>query len=107
MSGMGLSFWVQDQTRTSAPVAFKQNPKWSTIWCAVCLYPREKSIRRFMDQVRQRTQRRVPLKTEQLIAELNPLLRGWGEYFKRAHVRKLFNRLLDRTAYLVASVQAM
>jgi hypothetical protein len=25
--------------------------------------------------------------------ELNPLLRGWGEYYKRAHVRKLFQRL--------------
>jgi hypothetical protein len=24
---------------------------------------------------------------------LNPLLRGWGEYYKRAHVRKLFNQL--------------
>src|SRR5215831_612328 len=60
---------------------------------ALYAYPREKSIRRFMDQVRQRTKRRVSLKTEQLIAELNPLLRGWGEYFKRAHVRKLFNRL--------------
>src|SRR5208282_5667099 len=24
---------------------------------------------------------------------LNPLLRGWGEYYKRAHVRKLFQRL--------------
>jgi RNA-directed DNA polymerase len=60
---------------------------------ALYAYPCEKSIRRFMDQVRQRTKRRVPLKTEQLIAELNPLLRGWGEYFKRAHIRKLFNRL--------------
>jgi len=29
----------------------------------------------------------------ELIAELNPLLRGWGEYYKRAHVRKLFQRL--------------
>jgi group II intron reverse transcriptase/maturase len=56
-------------------------------------FPREKSIRRFMDQVRQRTRRRVPLTTEEVIAELNPLLRGWGEYYKRAHVRKLFNRL--------------
>lgn len=56
-------------------------------------FPREKSIRRFMDQVRQRTQRRVPLTTEQVVAELNPLLRGWGEYYKRAHVRLLFNRL--------------
>jgi RNA-directed DNA polymerase len=46
-----------------------------------------------MDQVRQRTKRGLPLKTQQLIAELNPLLRGWGEYYKRAHVRRLFNRL--------------
>lgn len=60
---------------------------------ALYAYPREKSIRRFMDQVRQRTKRRVPLNTEQLIAELNPLLRGWGAYYKHAHVRKLFNRL--------------
>ena len=60
---------------------------------ALYAYPKEKSIRRFMDQVRQRTKRRIPLETKELIAELNPLLRGWGEYFKRAHVRLLFNRL--------------
>jgi len=60
---------------------------------ALYAYPREKSIRRFMDQVRQRTQRRIPLTTEELIEQLNPLLRGWGHYYKRAHVRKLFNRL--------------
>ena len=35
----------------------------------------------------------VPLATEQPIEALNPLLRGWGEYYKRAHVRKLFNQL--------------
>jgi hypothetical protein len=56
-------------------------------------YPREKSIRRFKDEVRQRTKRRASLATEQLIEALNPLLRGWGEYYKRAHVRKLFNQL--------------
>ena len=56
--------------------------------------PKEKrSIRRFMDQVRQRTKRTTPLGTEELIAGLNPLLRGWGEYYKRAHIRKLFQRL--------------
>ena len=43
--------------------------------------------------MRQRTKRRVPLRTRELIAELNPVLRGWGEYYKRAHVRKLFHQL--------------
>ena len=60
---------------------------------ALYAYPKEKSIRRFMDRVRQRTKRKAPLNTEELIAELNPLVRGWGEYYKRAHVRLLFNRL--------------
>jgi RNA-directed DNA polymerase len=60
---------------------------------ALYAYPKEKSIRRFMDRVRQRTKRKIPLKTKELIAELNPLLRGWGEYYKRAHVRLLFHRL--------------
>jgi group II intron reverse transcriptase/maturase len=60
---------------------------------ALYAYPKEKSIGRFMDQVRQRTKRGLPLKTTELIVALNPLLRGWGEYYKRAHVRKLFQRL--------------
>jgi hypothetical protein len=46
-----------------------------------------------MDQARQRTKRGLPLGTQELIAELNPLVRGWGEYYKRAQVRKLFQRL--------------
>lgn len=60
---------------------------------ALYAYPREKSIRRFREQVRQRTKRKVPLDTGMLIEKLNPLLRGWGEYYKRAHVRWLFHRL--------------
>jgi RNA-directed DNA polymerase len=56
-------------------------------------YPKAKSIQRFKDQVRQRTQRILPPETKELVAGLKPLLRGWGEYYKRAHVRRLFHRL--------------
>ena len=60
---------------------------------ALYAIPREKSVRRFMDPVRALTSRRVPLKTKQLIEALNPVWRGWGHHYKRAHVRKLFHRL--------------
>src|SRR6266699_644366 len=65
----------------------KLNPK------GLIAYPTEQSIRRFRDRVRQLTRRCAPLKTEELIKELNPTLRGWGEYYKRAHIRTLFHKL--------------
>jgi hypothetical protein len=45
-----------------------------------------------MDHVRAFTRRRVPLKTKELIEELNPVLRRWGYDYKRAHVRKIFHQ---------------
>jgi group II intron reverse transcriptase/maturase len=60
---------------------------------ALYAYPREKSIRHFMEQIRKRTRRKAPIKTQELIEELNPVIRGWGNYYCKAHVRKLFNRL--------------
>jgi RNA-directed DNA polymerase len=56
-------------------------------------YPREKSIGRFKDQVRQLTSRYAPVDTQKLIEDLNPMLRGWGRYYQKAHVRKLFTQL--------------
>lgn len=56
-------------------------------------FPTEKGIRRFMDQTRTLTRRRSSLSEAQLVERLNPLLRGWGSYYCKAHVRKLFNRL--------------
>jgi hypothetical protein len=56
-------------------------------------YPREKSIQHFKDQIRVRTRRKAPASTQEIIAEINPVIRGWGLYFCKAHVRKLFARL--------------
>lgn len=55
--------------------------------------PREKSIQHFKNQIRNLTRRRVPVTTQVMITEINPIIRGWGQYYCRAHVRKLFNRL--------------
>jgi RNA-directed DNA polymerase len=56
-------------------------------------YPTEKSLRRFKDRVRRITQRQVPLTTAGIIRVLNPVIRGWGLYYHKAHIRRLFNRL--------------
>lgn len=60
---------------------------------ALYAFPRQKSIDHFKEQIRARTCRRIPKKTDGLIRELNPVIRGWGNYYCKAHVRKLFNRL--------------
>ena len=56
-------------------------------------FPRAKSIQHFKDQIRRRTRRKAPVSTQQLIEQINPVIRGWGLYFCKAHVRRLFHRL--------------
>jgi RNA-directed DNA polymerase len=60
---------------------------------ALYAYPRQKSIQHFKDQIRAHTRRKAPLSTHELIDELNPIIRGWGNYYCAAHVRTLFHRL--------------
>ena len=55
--------------------------------------PKEQSVRRFMEQIRLKTKRKVPLTLKEVIDEINPIIRGWGMYYRKAHVRKLFSRL--------------
>jgi len=55
--------------------------------------PRAKSLQHFKEQIRRLTRRKAPLGTQGLIERINPVIRGWGLYFCRAHVRGLFNRL--------------
>jgi group II intron reverse transcriptase/maturase len=60
---------------------------------ALYAFPREKSIRHFRDQIRRLTRRNAPVSTQELIKQVNPVVRGWGHHYKRAHVRKLFHQL--------------
>ena len=69
-------------------------------------YPREKSIRRFMDQVRALTRRRVPLNTEKLIEELNPVLRGSLQASPRPKALPPARRL-DCATHSLASMPAL
>jgi group II intron reverse transcriptase/maturase len=55
--------------------------------------PREKSLERFREKVRLLTRRQQPVKLSEMIRRMNQLLRGWGNYYRKAHVRTLFYKL--------------
>ena len=55
--------------------------------------PRDKSVERFKEKVRNLTRRSPRRRPQELIRRLNPVIRGWGNYYRKAHVRKLFWRL--------------
>ena len=47
-------------------------------------FVREKSLKAFKDKVRAKTKRNRGVSLERIIGELNPMLRGWFNYFKHA-----------------------
>ena len=55
--------------------------------------PTQKSLDRFKDQIRALTKRQVPLRLGELVESINPVIRGWGNYYCRSHVRKRFHQL--------------
>ena len=48
-------------------------------------FVRKKSLNRFKDSIRAKTRRTRGQALAQVVADLNPLLRGWFAYFKHAH----------------------
>jgi hypothetical protein len=53
---------------------------------ALYAHPSQKSLNRSKDRVRRATRRKAPVSTGELIEQLNPVLLGWGQHYKRAHV---------------------
>ena len=48
-------------------------------------FVRKKSLAKMKDKIREKTGRCRGVSLEQVIADLNPVLRGWFGYFKQAH----------------------
>ncbi len=59
------------------------------------LQPRARAIQRFRDKVRHLTRRNQPRRVNEVVALLNPVLRGWGRFFRIGDLRQI-GRRLDR-----------
>lgn len=58
------------------------------------LWPRPKTLDRFKARVRELTRRQQPRNVREVIVLLNPVIRGFGNYFGMANVKGLY-RMLD------------
>ncbi|ABW19523.1 group II intron reverse transcriptase/maturase [Alkaliphilus oremlandii] len=53
-----------------------------------------KRIERFKDKVRSKTKRNAGRKLEDIIKDLNPVIRGWINYYRIANIKKLVEKLM-------------
>lgn len=55
--------------------------------------PREKSLKKFKDKVRNTTRRQQGNNLQFVIKNLNPIIRGWGNYYRKSNIKSLFRDL--------------
>jgi len=55
--------------------------------------PQDKAVKAFKDKVRFITRRHQPKSMSMIIAELNPVVRGWGNYFVKSNCQRIFVQL--------------
>lgn len=65
-----------------------------TIWSRyVSIHP--KKIKNLKDRIRQLTPRNHGTNIEEMVKRLNPILRGWANYFRVANCKTLFTQLME------------
>lgn len=55
--------------------------------------PKNRSIDRFKNKIRQETRRSWTRDTKEMIHSINSKIRGWGNYYKHGNVKTLYSRL--------------
>lgn len=66
-------------------LGFHLNGKWRS--------PRDKAKKKFKEEIKQRTRRQQPKKLETVIQSIDPIIRGWGNYYKGGTVKTLYKQL--------------
>jgi|GEM_PF-4436808 len=69
-------------------------------YLGLVIYPKyvainKKKIKAFKDRVRQLTPRNHGMNVEAMIVQLNPVLRGWANYFRVANCKGVFQELMQ------------
>ena len=79
--------------------SIQRNPRWHFMQ----RWPSPKATKKLRDRVRELTDKRQSGKdVKQIIAELNPVLRGWGNYFRTGNADREFNKM---DAFVVQSLR--
>ena len=54
---------------------------------------RKRALQKFKDRVRELTPRQTHRKLREVVTDLNPVIRGWGNYFRLGHMKGRFETL--------------
>jgi len=76
---------ISDISKGVAFLGFIIKGKW------ISIHP--KRIERFKDKIRKLTQRNQGINIERIVKELNPVIRGWANYFRIANCKTLYEEL--------------
>lgn len=55
--------------------------------------PKDKAVEKFKSEIKKRTRRKIPISLETVIKLLNPVIRGWWNYFKGCTKARIFKEL--------------